>query len=146
MDKVNIYLETDSTAQMKKRRRYSYVLETTFRGEIRTVEGFGDIEGTYHKVILCALVKALKRLRKPCILQIYTRDAYAVSKIAELEDMEKQDFRDAKGCEIKNAAEWKEIHNLLKEHKAKALCGKHSYSQWLLEEMEHRNDKQEENI
>lgn len=146
MFRVSIYLETDSTAQMKKKRKYGYVLETEFRGEIRTVEGFGNTEGTYHKTILDTLIEALRRLRKPCILKIYTRDAYAVSKIAELEDMEKQDFRDAKGCEIKNAAEWKEIHNLLKEHKAKALCGKHSYSQWLLEEMEHRNDKQEENI
>lgn len=55
--KVNIYLETDKQSQECMQRKYGYVIETIFKGTPITREGFGSIEGTYHKTNLQALIK-----------------------------------------------------------------------------------------
>lgn len=74
--KVNIYLETDKQSQECMQRKYGYVIETIFKGTPITREGFGSIEGTYHKTNLQALIKALGHFHKECEVCVYTRDAY----------------------------------------------------------------------
>lgn len=73
--KVNIYLETDKQSQECMQRKYGYVIETIFKGTPITREGFGSIEGTYHKTNLQALIKALGHFHKECEVCVYTRDA-----------------------------------------------------------------------
>ena len=83
--KVNIYLETDKQSQECMQRKYGYVIETIYKGTPITREGFGNIEGTYHKTNLQAFIKALGHFRKECEVCVYTRDAFVANILADWE-------------------------------------------------------------
>lgn len=85
--KVNIYLETDKQSQECMQRKYGYVIETIFKGTPITREGFGSIEGTYHKTNLQALIKALGHFHKECEVCVYTRDTFVATRILRTDDM-----------------------------------------------------------
>lgn len=104
--KVNIYLETDKQSQECMQRKYGYVIETIYKGTPITREGFGNIEGTYHKTNLQAFIKALGHFRKECEVCVYTRDAFVATRILKTDDMMAAGFKDTKGKPIKNAQEW----------------------------------------
>ena len=59
MQRIDIYIETDSTSPRTLARKYSYVLECELRGRPVTREGFGQTEGTYNQSVLTALTEAL---------------------------------------------------------------------------------------
>ena len=59
--KVNIYLETDKQCQACIQRKYGYVIEIMYHGQIVTREGFGCVVSTYHQCNLQALAEALSR-------------------------------------------------------------------------------------
>lgn len=143
--KVDIYIETSSTYQGSTDRKCSYVLSVSIRNEERTREGFGHLEGTWHQAILITLAEALERMTVPCEICVHTRDAYVCSRIAKLEDLAGSGWKDSKGELIKNAEEWQRIysaaHALPDAHKISGISGKHSYSEWLQEEMEKRKDE-----
>lgn len=127
MWKVDIYLETDSTFQGKKHRRCGYVLATQLRTGEKTKGGFGYTEGTYHQAILKTLAEAFFRMNKPAEICVHTQDPYVNSRLLKLDEMADAGWRNSKGELIKNAAEWKEVHeqyrNLSEEHGMKAyLC------------------------
>lgn len=94
--KVNIYLETDKQSQECMQRKYGYVIETIFKGTPITREGFGSIEGTYHKTNLQALIKALGHFHKECEVCVYTRDAFVATRILKTDDMMAAGFKDTK--------------------------------------------------
>mgnify|MGYP000013638172 FL=1 len=128
--KVNIYLETDKQSQECMQRKYGYVIETIFKGTPITREGFGNIEGTYHKTNLQALIKALGHFHKECEVCVYTRDTFVATRILRTDDMMAAGFKDTKGKLIKNAQECKITIS--------SQAGKHTYSAWLQEEMKKR--------
>lgn len=115
--KVNIYLETDKQSQECMQRKYGYVIETIFKGTPITREGFGSIEGTYHKTNLQALIKALGHFHKECEVCVYTRDAFVATRILKTDDMMAAGFKDTKGKPIKNAQEWEKACKKLQECK-----------------------------
>lgn len=141
--KVDIYIETSSIYQGITDRKCSYVLSVSIRNEERTKEGFGHLEGTWHQAVLVTLAEALERMTVPCEICIHTRDVYVCSRIAKLEALAGAGWRDSKGELIKNAEEWQQVyaavHNLPDAHKISERSGKHSYSEWLKEEMEKRD-------
>ena len=138
--KVNIYLETDKQSQECMQRKYGYVIETIFKGTPITREGFGSIEGTYHKTNLQALIKAPGHFHKECEVCVYTRDAFVATRILKTDDMMAAGFKDTKGKPIKNAQEWEKACKKLQECKItiSSQTGKHTYSAWLQEEMKKR--------
>lgn len=141
--KVDIYIETSSIYQGITDRKCSYVLSVSIRNEEQTKEGFGHLEGTWHQAVLVTLAEALERMTVPCEICIHTRDVYVCSRIAKLEALAGAGWRDSKGELIKNAEEWQQVyaavHNLPDAHKISGRSGKHSYSEWLKEEMEKRD-------
>lgn len=145
MTHVDIYLETSSTYQGITDRKCSYVLSVSIRGEERTREGFGHFEGTYHQAVLITLAEALERMTAPCEICVHTRDTYVCSRIPKLEELSGSGWKDSKGELIKNAEEWQRVylaaHALSDAHELTGRSGKHSYSGWLQEEMEKRNDE-----
>ena len=56
--KVNIYLETDKQCQACIQRKYGYVIEIMYHGQIVTREGFGCVVSTYHQCNLQALAES----------------------------------------------------------------------------------------
>lgn len=140
--KVDIYIETSSAYRGITDRKCSYVLSTMIRNEERTKEGFGHFEGTWHQTVLIALAEALEHMKKPCEICIHTRDVYVCSRISKLEELAGSGWKDSKGETIKNAEEWQRVysavHAFTTAHKLTGSSGKHSYSEWLREEMEKR--------
>lgn len=141
--RVNIYLETDKQCQAYTQRKYGYVIETVYNGQIETREGFGSSESTYHQCNLQALAQALKRFHAKCEVCVYTKDAFVAARVQRISDLAAVDFKDTKDKNIKNADEWKKVYQKVSELDLQIIScvGNHSYSQWLLEAMMKNGDK-----
>ena len=135
MQKINIYIETDCLLQSKTLRKYGYVLSGTYKGEPYTKEGFGSMDGTYHQTILHAATEAMGRIKIKADVTVHTKDAHVASRLPKWEKVKESGFLDAKGAEIRNAAEWREICKVAENLTIQTEYGKHEYSSWLLEEM-----------
>lgn len=142
MKNVSIYLESDSTAFQKHKRICGYVLEYIKKnGDAETREEFREAEGTYHREILQTLAEALGRIREPCTICIYSQDAFACNMLTKkLPEWADNDFT-SNGKPIANQEEWRTVWEKIKIHKASTCIGKHSYTDWMLAEMEERFEK-----
>ena len=138
MQKVDIYLETDSIQQAAAKRKYGYVMAVTYKGKLETREGFGQIEGTYHQSILRALCEALNRMRIPCEITIHSRNAHVMAHVQKIKEMEEMNFKDSKGNDIRNHEFWRNISRQAKTHKLMTQYGHHEYTTWLQDEMRKR--------
>lgn len=138
MQKVDIYLETDSIQQAAAKRKYGYVLATTYKGKLETREGFGQMDGTYHQTILRALCEALNRMRVSCEITIYSRNAHVMAHVKKIQEMEEMNFKDSKGNDIRNHDQWKIVSREAKKHHLETKYGHHEYTNWLMDEMRKR--------
>ena len=124
MKSINLYIETSSTAFQKKERRCGYVLEYIKENTPITREGFRTGKGTY-------------RVREPCKICIYSRNQFVLCAIRDkIEIWTREDFK-----EIKNREDWKGLWEVIQEHEISVEVGKHTYSDWILREMEERREK-----
>ena len=142
MKNVSIYLESDSTAFQKRKRICGYVLEYIKKnGETKTREAFQEVGGTYHQEILRALAEALGRIREPCSISIYSQNAFVCNMLTnKLPEWADNDFI-SNGKLVANQEEWRAVWEKIKIHKASTCIGKHSYTDWMLAEMEERFEK-----
>lgn len=138
MQKVEIYLETDSIQQAAAERKYGYVMAVIHKGKLETREGFGQIEGTYHQSILRALCEALNRMKISCEITIHSRNAHVMAHVQKIKEMEETKFKDSKGNDIRNIEYWKIVSRESKKHDLKTKYGHHEYTNWLLDEMRKR--------
>lgn len=137
MKEVNLYIETSSTAFQKKERNSGYVLEYIKGKTPITREGFRTGKGTYNQEILETLTEALKRVREPCKICIYSRNQFVLYAIRDkMEIWAREDFE-----KIKNQEDWKALWEVIQEHEVNVQVGKHTYSDWILREMEERREK-----
>lgn len=120
------------------------MLECIVRGEAKTREGFGKVAGTYHQTVITALAEALGRFRQPCKICICTEDEFVLNMIKNnLKAWEENDFLTSKGKPVANQEGWKKISSLSKGHKLQTEPGKHTYSQWIQEEIQKRKEKED---
>ncbi len=84
----------------------------------REISG-GEPETTNNRMELTAVISALKLLREPCAVRLYTDSQYIVSAVNEgwLYGWVKKDWK-RKGGEVKNPDLWQALLPLLKTHKA----------------------------
>ena len=136
---VNIYVECENTFQDTEK-KYGYVLQCfTKKGE-QTREGFGKITGTVHRVTLTAINQALQRMKQACDIKIYTQNTFIANMYDNyLENWAMNDFRKGKNEMISNAPEWKKLWKMSMEHNIEIIPGKHTFSEWILEEANRRS-------
>lgn len=108
--KVNIYLETDKQCQACIQRKYGYVIEIMYHGQIVTREGFGCVVSTYHQCNLQALAEALSRFHSSSEICVHTKDTFVASRVLKISDLAAGGFKDTKGNDIKNADEWRMVY------------------------------------
>ena len=139
---VHIYIETDSISPRPMQRNYGYVLECEHLGNTKTKAGFGQMEGTWNKAVLQALLEALGRLNRPCDVHIHSRNEYVLRMLENnLEHWAAAGFINSKGKPVANREEWEKLWQLGQEHLLLTEpAGKHEYSRWLLDEMGRRED------
>ncbi|MBX6422380.1 deoxyribose-phosphate aldolase [Thermosulfurimonas sp. F29] len=86
-------------------------------GRERVLRG-GEPETTNNRMEIRAAVEALKALRRPCRVRIYTDSRYLLSGAREwLSRWEKNGFRTSDGKPVKNRDLWEELARLLRAHR-----------------------------
>lgn len=141
MQVVNIYIATDRANTCKYKRCYGYVLECIWHGELKTAEGFGETESTWHETNLIAINEAMGRINQSCEVHIHTEDTYILNMIEHnLERWAANDFRTAKNKPVESKEHWRRFWELQREQLIICECGKHSYSEWLKKEIERKKE------
>jgi len=93
-----------------------------------TVLIYGDIEKklsgfkdntTNNQMEMLAVIKALKQLKEPCEVDIYSDSAYVVNAFLKgwVGDWEKRGWKTADKKDVKNLDLWQELINLVNKHK-----------------------------
>lgn len=139
MYRTHIYIETDTRTQKTVPRLYGYVL--TADGRTQTREAFGRMTGTYHEAVLMAACRALARFTQNCEVVIHTQDGYVAGMFRNcLPEWEANGYLTKKGEPVKDADLWRELRAKTKEHKVGFETAKHEYSEWLMMEMQRRQN------
>lgn len=139
MYQVNIYIQT--TAQgpaIRKKAYYMYILGCETKNGIQTRKGSGCIEKcTENQAELTALIKALKRIVKPCSIRVFTRCEHILNSVNNhwVIQWEKNSWRNAGNKPVRNAELWQQYVNLTKEHAVMCINEKHSFSTWMDSEL-----------
>ena len=133
--KVNIYTHTTARGPKKKITGFGYVLECETAKGPATLSHIGHFENeTKNRSELRALVEALKQLKRPCELEIYTTPYMAAVIETWLPSWEAHGWKNSRGEEID--LEYRELKNLLKPHSVSLKTDAHSFTEWLKRETE----------
>ena len=89
-------------------------------GESRKQLYGGDISTTNNKMELTAAIMALKEIKEPCEIILYTDSKYVLQGIEEwIYNWKKRGWRGANKKPVKNIDLWKELDELRDEHNIK---------------------------
>lgn len=84
----------------------------------------GGSENTTNNIMeLTAVIEALKILKRPCKVNIYSDSAYVVNAFLQkwIYGWMKKGWKTASGDPVKNKELWQELYNLTKVHKVKFI-------------------------
>lgn len=141
MKSINLYIETNNAAFQKKERSCGYVLEYIKRDTPITREGFRRGKGTYNQEILRTLTEALKRVHEACKICIYSGNRFVMQTIRDRLEIWAREGFIVHEKPVKNQEDWKALWEEIQKHEVSVEIGKHTYSDWLLTEMEERSEK-----
>jgi Ribonuclease HI len=80
----------------------------------------GDVSTTNNKMELTAAIMALKEIKEPCEIILYTDSKYVLQGIEEwIHNWKKRDWRGANKKPVKNIDLWKELDELRDKHNIK---------------------------
>lgn len=136
--KLNIYLASGSRAPRKLKRSNCYIIEFETAKGTATATGYKDLDDTLHGASVKTLQAAARRIKQPVDLTVYTDDNYIAGMISELESLRSTDFTKSDGSPAAYSEEWREIAAKIKT--AQASTERHSYSDWMAEELERRKE------
>ncbi len=140
MDEVKIYTYTNIKGPGKRSGAFTYLLETETSKGLATLNKTEFLESaTENRAELTALIKALQRLTKPCILTIHTDSPYVAAGYTQnrIKNWIKTGWTNAKGEPVANKEEWQKIAELLGRHMVSFVVREwHSYKAWLVAETE----------
>lgn len=82
-----------------------------------------DSETTNNKMELTAVIEALKALKKPCNVELYSDSAYVVNAFIQgwLENWKANGWRGSDKKPVKNIELWQELDSLLQVHDVKFI-------------------------
>ena len=88
-------------------------------GEHRKEISGGELETTNNRMELTAPIEALKFLKKPCIVKIYSDSAYLVNAFLQgwIYNWQKNGWKTSDKKDVKNRELWEEIYKFTKIHK-----------------------------
>lgn len=88
-----------------------------FNGHKKEISG-AENNTTNNRMELLAVIKALEKLKEPCIVKLYSDSAYVVNAFNQgwIESWQKNNFRGSDKKEIKNLDLWQQLINLTNTH------------------------------
>ena len=134
-EEIDIYIECNSASPGEVNRQYRYLLEC--RSQPGNTRGGGEqLTGTYNVAVMTALIQALERITRPCVIYIHCRNDWMLNMlIHQLPGWIERGFQGSRGKQIAHVGLWKRIAELTAEHELIIVKGKHEYSNWMKEEM-----------
>jgi ribonuclease H len=93
-----------------------------FNGREKEISG-GERETTNNRMELMAVIAALKRLKEPCEVRLYSDSQYVVGAFANrwVESWQRNGWRTANKGEVKNVDLWTELIALTRMHKVEFI-------------------------
>lgn len=136
MFRIDVYLEASSWFLGVRERWGGYVMAYERKnGELYTVEGLQKITGTYNHVLLHMLNAALTRVGKPSEVHICSANSYILDMMDHnLTTWAENGFTNSRGQPVKDAAEWRVLWKLSRNHVLVPEYGLHEFSHWMMEE------------
>ncbi len=140
MQTVDIYIDTSIKGPRRRDGTCLYII--AFRAGNGLTADAGDrikeAGTTENHLVLLGLETALKRLKKPCILNIYLECTHVAAALQNrwYEEWRNHNWMTAKGAEVADAPKWRAIQYLLNEHDFQVhLKEEHSYREWMQHEL-----------
>ena len=129
MKKVNIFLVSTIKGAKTKNGYAAYTLEY-YRDGIpfpATITEYENLEEfTENQAVIEILIRALKRMKEGCELEIYTESEYMYHSMENTRLWENNDWKTKAGKEVKNADKWKELLELLRRNLYKFHLKEHN--------------------
>lgn len=152
MKLVNVY--TYSTARSPKPSKceaVGYVLEYPTKTEPVTLDKCETVQNmTRYQSELYVLKNALSRINTMCELHIYTECNYIEAGFEKwLTDWKQNDWQTKRGEAVKNSKEWQELDQIVQQYGHLLVFHvkeKHSYKNWLKDNVEKEKDRWQEKV
>lgn len=95
-------------------------------GAIHSRDVGGDRSATANSNFLQGLIEAFRLLKKPCMVTVRCESDYIVSCIQNgwLASWEKNGWKNAKGNEVRNAGQWKQLREAMAPHSVRFVYEK----------------------
>ena len=145
MDDVEIFIGQSLEGPRVGDGFFIYVLQKKGTSNILVSNG-DDKECTAHSLEINALIAALKRLRRPCRLEIHSAHGW-LSQIHANSWMGKwkeADWKNSKGKEVANATQLRELSEIIEKGNHEIILmdhDLHSYTKWMEFEIEKRKKR-----
>ena len=140
MKQVNIYTQSSIKALKPQNGAIGYRLETETSKGPHTLDEILKIQNaTAHQSELRALIEALKRMRQPCQLTIFTESGYVAAGYESgwVEKWTQSGWMTSRKTEVANRKEWEELHSLISRHRFTfKVAQEHKHREWLRSEVE----------
>ena len=141
---VNIYIESSVKGPRRSNGVVGFVLEEESHKD-KTLTQFGKVENvTANQAVLLALIHALRRIKTGTDITIWTDSYYIQSALVHgwLEEWSENGWKTARGKEICNEKEWKQIKELMGDVEPEFEIGtQHPLKNYLKSEVERRAKK-----
>lgn len=143
MQEVKIYIETDTKAPKVREGHYAYTLECL--GHIR--DGTGCVKnGTYYRLVLTAMIKALERMLRHSKIDIKTDCKHIIYSHQNVQNWERNGWKKQDGDSLANADLWKRLYELEKGHEITlSFAGNTEHSVRLRIKMREDKEKRDRN-
>lgn len=139
--RVNIYIESSVKGPRRSNGVVGFVLEEESHKD-KTLTQFGKVENvTANQAVLLALIHALRRIKTGTDITIWTDSFYIQSALVHgwLEEWSENGWKTARGKEICNEKEWKQIKELMGDVEPEFEVGaQHPFKNYLKSEVERR--------
>lgn len=149
MQEVNIYIATTAKGARKNKAYYAYILECEWKGKPLIKSGFGSrTDITENRLELVALLEALGRLNGTCAVRVFTNCGHVLHSVNNgwLPQWQKNDWRTAKGGQVKNADMWEEVYKEMRRHVYTFTDEPHAYTADLQNLLERKRADEEKNV
>ncbi len=144
---VELYIETNARGPKIKNGIGMYLLESEVRGQQYTIYDFcryWDISA--NELALNTLISALLRMEKPSDIHIHISNdsVYGTLSNGWHLQWQKNGWRNKRDNPVAHVKEWERIISLLEEHTYSVCNKRHSYTNWMQEQIKN-NNKYEQN-
>lgn len=137
---MNIYMYTTIKGPAAREGSYTYILEyLTGKGPV-TLTKQDSIMATENRAHLLIFIEAVKRIKRPCELEVFTDSEYLRSGAVKwLKDWERRRWMTAKYRELANKEEWQQVSEIMHSNFVTFHVGEpHSYRGWIIADTEKR--------